>query len=109
MDVSINKSFKDRSRQQYLTWIADHACDLTETVKIKRAYPSEFAQCVSVVWKAIPDSFIVISFKKCSISNALHGSKDDIVWQHDVEDKRNSDWLECINNDSVSEDGKSDE
>jgi hypothetical protein len=29
MDVSINKHFKDRMRQQYLTWIADPAHELT--------------------------------------------------------------------------------
>jgi len=34
MDVSINKPFKDRMRQQYLTWIADPAYELTETGKI---------------------------------------------------------------------------
>jgi len=30
MDVSINKPFKDRLRQQYLTWIVDPAYELTE-------------------------------------------------------------------------------
>jgi hypothetical protein len=35
MDVSINKPFKDRLRQQYLTWIVDPARELTETGKIK--------------------------------------------------------------------------
>jgi hypothetical protein len=35
----INKSLKDRLRQQYLTWIADPARELTETGKIKRAVP----------------------------------------------------------------------
>ena len=40
-DVSINKPFKDRLRQKYLTWIADPARGLTETGEIKRAAPSE--------------------------------------------------------------------
>jgi hypothetical protein len=31
MGVSINKSFKNRLKQQYLTWIADSARELTET------------------------------------------------------------------------------
>ena len=35
MDVSINKPFKDRLRQQYLTWISDPARELRETGKIK--------------------------------------------------------------------------
>jgi hypothetical protein len=31
MDVSLNKPFKDRLRQQYLTWIADPVRELTKT------------------------------------------------------------------------------
>jgi hypothetical protein len=34
MDVSINKPFKDRLKQQYLTWIVDPARELTEAGKI---------------------------------------------------------------------------
>jgi hypothetical protein len=37
MDASISKLFKDRLNQQYLTWIADPACELRETEKITRA------------------------------------------------------------------------
>jgi hypothetical protein len=40
----------------------------------------------------------------------LDGSKDVIVWEDDVEDKDNSDWVESTNNHSVmSDDGESDE
>jgi hypothetical protein len=40
----------------------------------------------------------------------LDGSKDDIVWEEDVEVKEDSDWVESMDNDSVmSGDGKSDE
>jgi hypothetical protein len=36
--------------------------------------------------------------------------QDDIVWEDDVEDKVDSDWLESTDNDSVmSDDGESDE
>jgi hypothetical protein len=48
--------------------------------------------------------------KKCCISNALDGSKDDIVWEDDVEYKDDSDWVESTDNNSVmSDDGKSDD
>jgi hypothetical protein len=87
MDVSINKPFKDRLRQQYLTWIADPAHKLTETGKIKHAAPSEVTRRVSAAWKAIPESFIIRCFKKSCISNALDGSKDDIVWVDNVKIK----------------------
>jgi hypothetical protein len=91
MDVSINKSFKDRWRQQYLTWIADPAWELTQTGKIKHAAPSEVARWVLGAWKAFPESIIIRSFKKCCISNALDGSEDDILWKDDVEEEDDSD------------------
>ena len=73
-----------------------------------RAAPSEFARWVSAAWKAIPESNIVRSFKKCCISNALDGSEDDILWGDDGEDKDGTDWV--TDNDSVmSHDGESDE
>jgi hypothetical protein len=65
---------------------------------------------VSAAWKAILESFIVRSFKKCCIRNALDGSEDDIAWEDDVEDNDDSDWVESTDNDLVmSDDGKSDE
>ena len=65
-----------------------------------RAAPSEVARWVSAAWKAIPESIIVIPFKKCCISNALDGSEDDILWEDDDED--DSDWV--TENDSVMSD-----
>jgi hypothetical protein len=63
---------------------------------------------VSAAWKAIPESIIVRSFKKCCTSDALDRSKDDILWEDDGEDKDDSDWV--TDNDSVmSDDSKSDE
>ena len=93
MDVSINKPFKDRLRQHYLTRIADPARELTETGKIKRPAPSEIAWLVSAASKAIPESIIVRSFKKCYISNALDGTEDDILREDDGEDKDDSYWV----------------
>ena len=63
---------------------------------------------MSAAWKAISESIIVRSFKKCCISNALNGSEDDILWEDDGAHKDDSDWV--TDNDSVmSNDGKSDE
>jgi len=108
MDVSINKSFKDRLKQRYLTSIANPASQLTQTGKINRAAPSKVARWVLVVWKAIPESIIVRSFKKCCIRNALDGSEDDILWKGDIEEKDDSGWVESMDKDSVmSDDGES--
>ena len=46
MDISINKPFKDRLRQQYLTLIADPAREFIETGKMKSAAPSEVVRWV---------------------------------------------------------------
>jgi hypothetical protein len=63
---------------------------------------------VSAAWKAIQESIIVRSFKKCCINNALDGSEDDILSEDDGEDQEDSDWV--TDNDSVmSDDGESDE
>ena len=63
---------------------------------------------MSAAWKAIPESIIVRSFKKCCITNALVGSEDNILWEDDGEDKDDSYWV--TDNDSVkSADGESDE
>ena len=60
---------------------------------------------MSAAWKAIPESIIVTSFKKCCISNAFGGSEDDILWEDDGEDKDDSDWV--TDDDSVmSDDGE---
>jgi len=107
MDVSI-KPFKDRLRQQYLKWISDPPHELTKTGKIKCAAPSEVARWMSAARKAIPESIIIRSFKKCCISNALDGSEDDVLWEDDGEDKDDSDWV-MDNNSVMSDDGESDE
>jgi hypothetical protein len=84
------------------------ARELTEKKKIKCAAPSEVAWWVSAARKAIPESIIISSFKKCCISYALVGSEDDIVWEDDVENRDDSDWVENTDNDSVmSDDGES--
>ena len=72
-----------------------------------RAAPSEVARCVSAAWKAIPESIIVRSFKKCCISKALDGSEDDFLWEDDGEDKDVSDWVTDTHS-VMSDDGESD-
>jgi hypothetical protein len=63
---------------------------------------------VSAAWKAIPESIIVRSCKKCCISDALDRSEDDILWEDDGEDKEDSDWV-MDNNSVMSDDRESGE
>ena len=63
---------------------------------------------MSAAWKAIPETIIIRSFKKCCISNALDGSVDDILWEDNDEDKDGSDWV-TDNDSALSDVGESDE
>ena len=63
---------------------------------------------MSAALKAIPESIIIRSCKKCCISNALDVSEDDILLEDNGENKDDSDWV--TDNDSVTnDDGESDE
>ena len=41
---------------------------------------------VKEAWEAVKVPTIVKAFKKCCISNAMDGTEDDILWQHEVND-----------------------
>ena len=54
---------------------------VTEAGNLKKARISEVCGWVKRSWDAIPDQIIFNSFKKCSISNLLDGSEDDMVYE----------------------------
>ena len=63
---------------------------------------------MSAAWKAIPESIIIRSIKKCCISNTLDGFEDDILWEDDGKDEDDTNWV--TDNDSVMRgDGEYDE
>jgi hypothetical protein len=78
---------------------SDTRCCVQERLNNGEFCSRIFLLWVSAAWKAIPESIIITSFKKCCISNALDGSEDDILWEDDGEDKDDSDWV--TDNDSV--------
>jgi hypothetical protein len=87
---------------------SDTRCCVQERLNNGVFCSRNFLLWVSAAWKAIPESIIIRSFKKCCISNALDGSEDDILSGDDGEDKDDSDWV--TDKDSVmSDDGESGE
>lgn len=89
LDVCLNKPFKDRIRKLYNDWIREDQT-LTPSGRIKRPSASLIAEWVSAAWYDLPHSMVVRAFKKCSLSNALDGTEDDILWE-DESAKEDSD------------------
>ncbi|KAJ8889112.1 hypothetical protein PR048_008606 [Dryococelus australis] len=60
---------------QYMEWMVKGRHKMTGQVR----WPSLTLLCQWVldVWAVIPESLVVKSFNKCSISNALYGTEDD--------------------------------
>lgn len=79
LDVSINRPFKVHMRRMYREW----RCTSKETTPSGRLKkPSLFQMCEWIVaaWDLIPREIVSKSFKVTSISNAMDGSEDDVVW-----------------------------
>ena len=45
------------------------------------------AQWILDLWNDVKAPIIVKSFKKCFISNAMDGTEDDILWEHNINNK----------------------
>ncbi|CAG8841736.1 45406_t:CDS:2, partial [Gigaspora margarita] len=97
LDMSINKSFKDRLKKKWHLWISNSKFQLTKQGNLKR--PSY------EVWNNISAEMIIKLFKKCSISNELDGTEDDLLYSSDKKNSEvdnNKDLLEIVEEDSLS-------
>ena len=59
----------------------------TKDGNIKAPSLDTLAQWVLDSWNEIKSPIIVKSFKKCCISNAMDGTEDDLIWEHNLKDK----------------------
>ena len=88
LDVSMNKPFKTGLRQRWQSWMAsDEPKPCTKGGNPKAPALDMLAQWVLDSWNEIKSPIIVKSFKKCCISNAMDGTEDDIIWEHNLKDK----------------------
>ncbi|CAG8729059.1 16548_t:CDS:1, partial [Rhizophagus irregularis] len=68
-------------RKEWHEWMCKGGSDVTEEGNLKKARISEICGWVKRSWNAISDQIIFNSFKKCSISNLLDGSEDNMVYE----------------------------
>ncbi|KAK8759347.1 hypothetical protein V5799_003020 [Amblyomma americanum] len=102
LDVCMNKPFKDRFRQLYWKW-TESGSTTTPAGRLKRPSASTVAHWVSAAWYGLSHDLVYCAFKKCSISNALQGSEDDLLWEA-ASDKEESSCDDDSDGDNCRED-----
>ena len=81
LDVSINKPFKNLMREEWTKWMQDAESNLTPTGKVRKPTLGEVCSWVIKAWNGVKPEVIIKSFKKCGISNAMDGTKDDAIFE----------------------------
>ena len=82
LDVSINKPFKDKLRTAWTEWMTtSDVHEYTKSGRLKKPSITLWCQWIKMKWDEIKPSIIIKAFKKCSISNTLDGSEDDLIYQ----------------------------
>uniref|UniRef100_U9U240 DDE-1 domain-containing protein n=1 Tax=Rhizophagus irregularis (strain DAOM 181602 / DAOM 197198 / MUCL 43194) TaxID=747089 RepID=U9U240_RHIID len=68
-------------QKEWHEWMCKSGSGVTEGSNLKKARISEVCGWVKRSWDAISDQIIFNSFKKCSISNLLDRSEDNMVYE----------------------------
>ena len=87
LDVSINMPFKCHMREQWNAWLdgSSGSQSMTSTGRLRKPDLDLVCQWILNAWEKIPSSMVQKSFKKCSITNALDGTEDHLVYETDSE------------------------
>ena len=68
-------------REEWTKWTEAPIHHVTPTGRVKWPSISNVCEWVKNSWQRVKSETIVKSLKKCGISNALHGSEDDILYE----------------------------
>ena len=68
-------------REEWTKWIEAPTHHVTPTGRVKRPLISNVCEWVKNSLQWVKSETIVKSLKKCGLSNALDGSKDDILYE----------------------------
>ena len=82
LDVSLNKPFKAGLCD---CWMAREGYTKTKGGNMRAPPLDTCAKWVIESWDDIKKPIIIKSFKKCCISNAMVGTEDDMLWDHEIE------------------------
>ena len=103
LDVCINKPFKVYVREEWNAWMRLPQHDKTPSGFIKKPTIAQVCQWVKIAWDKVKTETVVLSFKKCGISNDLEGIEDDLLYEGSDSSTSSSDsgeLEECSTDDS---------
>lgn len=86
LDVSLNKPFKTYLRESWNDWMLHGEKSFTDHGNMRAPSLKQVCEFVIKAWDKVKTESVIKSFKKCSISNALDGSEDDVLWENDEAD-----------------------
>uniref|UniRef100_K7FXD4 HTH CENPB-type domain-containing protein n=1 Tax=Pelodiscus sinensis TaxID=13735 RepID=K7FXD4_PELSI len=79
LDVTV-KPMKDALRREWNTWLLEGEHTFTAGGRMRTPTLQDVIQWIADVWVELDPAIIRKEFLKCSISNAMDGSKDDALW-----------------------------
>ena len=71
----------------YPVTMVESKAELTAKGNFKRPSLPTVVSRVKTAWDEIPTEMVQKSFLKCSISNKLHGTEDDFLWQEETQEE----------------------
>ena len=77
--------FKDYIRQCWNKWMTSGLHTITPAGNMRAASLSTVCEWVLKAWNEVRTESVIKSFKKCSISNAMDGTEDDLLWEEEEE------------------------
>ena len=84
IDVSVNKSFKNKLHDLWTKWMSTGEKSFTKGGRVCAPDLALIYKWIGHVWQELDPQITVHSFVKCCISSALDGFQDDVVWKDDI-------------------------
>ncbi|GFX40387.1 pogo transposable element with KRAB domain [Trichonephila clavipes] len=88
LDVCINKPFKQNLKQQWNIWMLGEK-SFTNGGQMRHASLEIVCKWIIKAWNEIKPDLIQKSLKKCSMSNSLDGTEDDLFMEESNSDGEN--------------------
>ena len=94
---------KDHLREKWMTWMMSGEKTFTPGGQLRAASLVTVCQWVKESWQELSKEMVECSFKKCGISNALDGTKDDLVWEEEEDSSQVEEEPDCdVYNDRIT-------